>query len=125
MDEKKVREALEKAKEIYNSETSSVIKLLEEALAPAPRLYIGQPGWFSNGLEKKLGILTWVEKGNYFDERREAWPVFKSDPDALSIINWVEYDGGLLEINHANEDIAWTPDRNYYAIIPYPEFIGE
>lgn len=132
MDEKKVRKALKFLEDRYSAaETDAawVKKLLNEALAPEPRFYVGQPVLVSNDTEK----VFW-HKG-FFDSYMTTangdivgyqpfvvrlgegtrWHHCKPDPDAVSLPNWIEHDGSSKKfITEIDGYYIWTKETERY-----------
>ena len=127
---------------------AEAVGILDEALAPEPRFYKNQPVLVSQdgGVFKKR-LLDHIDKSpsyNYVCTDSTCWLYCKPDPDAESIINWVEWGGGKRPVSldqfvatedrngfvQASRNKAWRwshigsdKDIVRYAIIPLPEFL--
>jgi len=129
---------------------------LKEAMQPETKFYRNQPvlvrdidsgtwkkGIF-DGFRKDSGFIykayAFVE--NFGTGTSNSYKHCKPDPDAESIINWVEHDGSIGEINRPKNTVLITVScsdvvHKYsgncsatlqnivrYAIIPLPEFLS-
>ena len=94
-----VEEALSAALDLHDNfddNKSRVITLLQQALLPTPRFYVGQPvlvsddgeNWHRARLENIRG-----ERFIYECDDGAAYPYCKPDLSASSSINWIEHDG--------------------------------
>ena len=156
MNENKViQEALAelKANGAFTAMNLKVISILEKALAPEPRFYKNQQVLVRDG-----GTEAWISavfKGPSLNPAHKfmalkysggmgicSYLYCKPDPDAESIINWIEHDGsdGLLP-KDLDKPVVWVDssgctqsstsgalvlDTNVvrYAIIPLPEYLS-
>ena len=142
MNEKKVREALENARKFLRLD-SKTVQLLEQAIAPTPRFYVGQPVLVETiNLRTEKGILREIRDGFYCTENG-AYSHCKPDPDAVSLPNWITPGPHVCSIEcPENSYISWLNknedvhvlDKNQpltgltdvvqYCIIPLPEFLS-
>jgi len=130
----------------YQIETAR--NILKEALAPDPRFYKNQPVLVrdSDDSEWESKILGRVGDMNLsFPFKTTDGGLYsrcKPDPDAESIINWIEHDGSESVVETGKDKVTmyihntigpiveWNTDQFYtgtnvvrYAIIPLPEYL--
>lgn len=116
-----------------------VHQLLKEALAPTPKLYIGQQVIFSGGGNESRGILKGIYPDGAFLDEEGSWEHCRPDPTALTRPVWIEHDGSNITLkerlvitvdgaeNHYQHTHTIPLDRSVvrYCVIPVPEFINE
>jgi len=146
----KVKQALSALNNWFgkSDELKVVINLLEEALTPEPRFYKNQPVLVrcNEGNDWVQAILRRIDHDGYLTHAGIGYQQCKPDPDAESIINWVEYTDeqpgiilcpencqiismaktGRTTLFASGVDFRARLSANVarYTIIPLPEFLS-
>ena len=148
-----IEEALEVALDLHDNfddNKSKVIQLLQQALAPAPKFYVGQPVLVSdNGKDWHKTILENIREEQFICEYEdgEIYEYCKPDPTAPSRPNWIEHDGrgtpmfsmgDIIAVQYRNgesdctnddhREFSWKHDGDSgdiirYCVIIAPEFL--